>query len=637
MAVNFGDGFFIGANKPIDFRMVVNTPADLTTIPYPYRGMLVSVKNDGGFVKTYRLTQDVASPLTNWDIVGSSAALASLTDVQLTNTHKGDVLMYGTNAFGTPTWINRGPIITTASAGTNGNLIFTFSDGTYSTIQISGGALENNDYSSNVFVTDGETYNQAISTLDSVLSAIAPAKAGSLNSTSLSLTNTSTFQAIVPSGLPAAWTDAPGTLIFNYITDNTYTLTSPSPSTAFDAGLYSSPSTYGTVSHLRNNTSFVSRNLTLGTGSASNSDVSGSSTLNVTGVSLYNSIWTKANANIAYTQNSEGKVSHKMSSTVAGTTFQIDLNYDSVHSAPSFSIGPSVAQTTPVIKYLSGIQYYGLNSILNVSFTAATGIYNRCYHPTAVAVISGNAFPTFNLNPASTPVYTDTFPITNRNFTLSTANYSSGAFDGALSVTLQKPDGQIFSQSATYFALNAFTSARVNTYGTVSTTKYEGFLDEANRLVQSTNSAFDSTIALPNGEAQVLNGSLVYGNTDYPSKSGDQRYDRKFTVSPQQNGGSMTFVGFTPSNIASYNTGNINMFLQLDTNGFYYDLGRPFGSNNGTGDGSSLANSIGARVSTTGGTLNYTFGTYSTFPTNQYRMIIIFKNNTYSITSITIA
>ena len=388
---------------------------------------------------------------------------------------------------------------------------------------------------------------------------------------------------------------------------------------------------------MRNNISFVSSNLTLGPGSASNSDASGSSTLNVTSVVLYNSIWTKANANIAYTQTAEGNVSHKMTSTVAGTTFQINLNYDSVHTAPSFSVGPNVMQTTPVIKYLSGIQYYGLNSILNVSFTGATGIFNRCYHPTAVAVVTGNGFPSFNLNPGSVPAYTDTFPIANHNFTLSVANYSSGAFDGQLIVTLQKPDGQTFPNTATYFALNAFTSSLVNTYGTVSTTKFEAFLDEANRLIQNTNTAFDSTVALANGEAQALNGSLQYGSGDYPAKSGDQRYDRIFTVSPQQNGGSMTFVGFTPANIASYNTGNINMFLLLTTNGLYYDLGRPFGSNNGTGDGSTLANSIGAKVSTTGGTLNYTFGTNSTFPSNQFRMIIIFKNSTYSITSITIA
>ena len=240
------------------------------------------------------------------------------------------------------------------------------------------------------------------------------------------------------------------------------------------------------------------------------------------------------------------------------------------------------------------------------------------------------------MNPVSIPSYTDTFGPGTQTLTLSIANISTGAANGTLTTTLQKPSGLNISNNQPYVNVDAI-SARVNTYGTVSTGKLELFLDEAARLQIGTNTPFVSTSALTNGNAQVRNGSLTYGNIDYPAKSGDQQYERIFTVSPQQNGGSMTFADFTASNIASYNTGNINIFLKLTTNGLFYDLGRPFGSNNGTGDGSNEANSIGARVSTSGGTLNYTFGVVSTFPSNQYRMIIVFKNNTYSITSITIA
>jgi hypothetical protein len=250
------------------------------------------------------------------------------------------------------------------------------------------------------------------------------------------------------------------------------------------------------------------------------------------------------------------------------------------------------------------------------------------------------------LNPSSTPNYLDQFVVSASPITLATTNYSSGANAGQLTVTLQKPSGLTAAQVGVYPIING--SARVNTYGTVSTNTFEDFLDEARRLVAGTNTAWNSALQLPNGEAQVRNGVLDHGRADSldpllstyaiaaRAATSDQRYDRRFVVGVQS-GGSMTFAGFNPANIAAYNTGNINIFLQLETSGGYYDLGRPFGSNNGTGDGSSLANSKGGRVSVSGSTLNYSFGLFSTASnSNQYRMIIIFKNNTYTIDSITI-
>lgn len=639
MAVNFGDNFNVGAFKPIDQRIVVDSVTNLSdgTVTYPYKGMLVSVKNDNGFVRTYRLTTEPLAngpiPINSWEVIGQSSTLSSLTDVSLTSAKKGDVLLYGTNAAGSPSWINRGPIVSAVNAGTNGSILFSYSDGT--SITITAGGLENNDYSSNNFITDGQSYNLSLSTLDSVLGAIAPAKPANLTGTALTLSNTTLFNARVPSGLPAGWTVTSGSLISNYIIDNTYTLTSPTPTTAFYAGIFSTPSSYGIVSHVRNGSSIVSKDMSTGTGSASFSDVAGSTTLTVSSLAAYNGLWNKANANISYTQNAEGTVSHVMSSTVAGSSNTFFLNYDNTNPTPSFSVTPSVTSFNPVTKFLSGILYYDAGTQFHLTFTAATGIFNRCYHQTAVALVTGNGFNNISLNPGSVPVYTDTFPISNSVVTLNTTNVSTGGSNGQLTVTLQKPAGNNFANVQT-FPLADSISARVNTYGIVSTNTFEAFLDENKRLIQSTSTPFDSTVSLANGEAQVLNGSLVYGNTDYPSKTGDQRYDRRFIVGVQ-NGGSMTFSGFNPANIATFNTGNINIFLQLETTGGFYDLGKPFGSNNGTGDGSSLANSKGGRVSISGSTLNYTFGTFSTASnSNQFRMIFVFKNNTYSVTNVTI-
>ena len=639
MAVNFGDNFNVGAYKAIDTRLVVNTTANLTdgTIQYPYKGMLVAVKNENGFVKTYQLTSEPLSgnpiPINNWQAVGAAGTLASLNDVSLTNSLKnGDVLLYGTAG----KWTNRGPIVQGAAAGTSGNINFTFSDGTQVSIQVSGGSLENNIYSSTNFIYTGESYNMSLATLDSVLGAIAPAKPGNLTSTNLT-SNALVYSAKVPSGLSGAWTPVAGTTISNYTISTTYNLVSPNPASEFNAGIFATPASYGTATHVRNGSSFVSRNLSLGAGTTSHSDANGTSNLNVTSITLYNSIWAKANATIGYTQNVEGTITHALLSTIAGTTNVITYNLDNVNVAPSFLTLPNflTGVSTPVLKYLSGISYYGIGSTLSLSFTADTGIFNRCYHPTAVAVLTGNAIPSTNYNPGSTPVYTDTFIISNSTVTLNVANVSTGSTGGILNVKLQKPDGSNTVVSASYPFLDLISN-RVNTYGTASGVKFEPFLDETNRLIQSTNTAFVSINPLANGEAQVLNGTLTYGDVDYPSKSGSQRYDRRFTVGVQ-NGGSMTFVGFNPTNISPYNTGSLNMYLWLETLGGYWDLGKPDGSINGTGDGSSLANSRGGKVSISGSTLNYTFDTFSTFSnSNQFRMIIVFNDNTQTITSVTI-
>lgn len=647
MAVNFGDNFNVGAFKPIDTRLVVDTPTNLSdgTIAYPYKGMLVSVKNDGGFVRTYRLKADVATPFTNWEVLGGGVtSLSALTDVTITAAANGDVLVYDTTV---TRWVNRGPFVESVIAGTSGNLVFTFSDNSYISVQISGGALENNNYASENFITDGQSYNQTISILDEVLGAIAPVKASNLTGQALTLSATTLFSAKVPAGLTAAWVPVAGSTITNYIVDGTYVLTSPSPATSFNANQFSNPSSYGTVSHVRNGVSFVSRNLNLGVGTANASDADGTSALNVTSVALYNSIWTKANANISYTQNAadEGTITHAMSSTVAGTTNVTTLNFDPINTAPSFSVPAFADQVSAVVKYLSGVEHYGNGSVISVEFEAASGIFNRCYHPTAVATVVGNAFTSFNLNPVATPNYLDPFTVAPTNATLSVA-FSSGALPGQLTVILQKPSGLTSPSSSNYPVITG--SARVNTFGITSTNTFENFLDENRRLIAGTSTPFVSNVMLANGEAQVRNGSLVHGFTDSQDvvlqsyaispklAVSDQRYDRRFVVGVQS-GGSMTFAGFVPTSIAPHGTGNINIYLQLETLGGYYDLGRPFGSNNGTGDGSSLANSKGGQVSISGSTLNYTFGLFSTASnSNQYRMIIVFKNNTNSITSITI-
>ena len=100
----------------------------------------------------------------------------------------------------------------------------------------------------------------------------------------------------------------------------------------------------------------------------------------------------------------------------------------------------------------------------------------------------------------------------------------------------------------------------------------------------------------------------------------------------------MTFTGFTASNIAPYGTGNINALLYLDGDALWFDLGVLQGSN--SNNGSTRAAAISAKTSASGGALGWSIGTKTTGVSGagnsaRYRVVVIFRNNTYSMTSIT--
>src|SRR5208283_869782 len=114
---------------------------------------------------------------------------------------------------------------------------------------------------------------------------------------------------------------------------------------------------------------------------------------------------------------------------------------------------------------------------------------------------------------------------------------------------------------------------RVCTYGIVSTVIAEYFFDEAQRLVLNTGTPWNSTTVLSNGNAQVRNGYLQFANSsDYPGFSGNQEYQREFSKTSTSTG-SLTFSGIVYTNISPYGTGDLNILIQLDDDGIYFDLG----------------------------------------------------------------
>ena len=221
---------------------------------------------------------------------------------------------------------------------------------------------------------------------------------------------------------------------------------------------------------------------------------------------------------------------------------------------------------------------------------------------------------------------------------LNSANASS--FNKYLTVTLYKAGGGTSASNATIVR-------SINTYSTPSTTTTESFQDEAFRLVIGSGVAFTSTIDMANGNAQVRSGTLQYPTAaDYDTEyggshsfTGDQEYQRYFYKTSASTG-SLTFGGFTASNVAAYGTGSVNVLAYLEGDNKWFDLGVQQGSN--ANDGSSRAAAISAKTSTSSGTLNWSFGVYSTGVAGagnsaRYRLVVILKNNTYSMTSITSA
>lgn len=139
MAVNFGDNFNIGANKPIDQRHIVSTISQLTSglvdfthpLFYAYKGMIVTVLDDGfGFTRTYRLNsaKEQRNNINNWIemVTIEDIVIGSLSDFDIVNVSEGDVLVF-TGYSTSGVWQNRGPLL--ESITKNGTLEFVFTDG----------------------------------------------------------------------------------------------------------------------------------------------------------------------------------------------------------------------------------------------------------------------------------------------------------------------------------------------------------------------------------------------------------------------------------------------------------------------------------------------------------------------------
>jgi hypothetical protein len=307
--------------------------------------------------------------------------------------------------------------------------------------------------------------------------------------------------------------------------------------------------------------------------------------------------------------------------------------------SPSFSQSATASTYSQSLKYLSGIGYYTTGTGFSVYFKGAAGIYSSCYNVTQTYNITSAGMATSSGLPTSPPLYTDELDKSGANHVrvlLNAANATS--FNKYLTVTLYKAHNSTAAENATILRA-------INTYTTTSTDTFEGFQDEARRLVIDTGIGFTSNIDMANGNLQVRSGTLIYPQTaEYDAEyggshtfSGNQEFQRYFYKTSASTG-TLTFGGFTASNIAPFGTGSVNVLLYLEGDAKYFDLGTLQGSN--ANDGSTRSLAISAKTSASSGALNWSLGVFTTGVSGagnsaRYRAIIIFRNNTYTMTSIT--
>jgi len=440
----------------------------------------------------------------------------------------------------------------------------------------------------------------------------------------IEIVSPSTYLGILPSGLSPTWyTKVPaGTNISNLIYLNNIVIESPD----FFAGAANDPPTFGIIYGNIDGVDEDFYDMTSGIdGTGANNIISAFNIGNA------NPFWNKSQGRLSNTGYSEGLTTYQIRHSDSGNSDLLDAYYDDNLTLPSF-VSPILVILNPideVIKHVSGIQYLTIGTKFLVSYDVDDA-FNKVYSVSGVTKISCPGFTGMDVDPQTIPAYNDQFSVNNAEVILNDAGICD--LNPILQVTVTKPNNNAAAVDS--FNINSNFNKSINTFGIISTGITELFHDEDRRLISGTMTSFDSTISLPNGEAQVRCGQLVYGDIDYPLKTGDQYYER-IIESGILNGGIIDFGNLIDGDISPYGTGDLNLLLWLETQDLYFDISKFFGDINGTGTGDSPTNSIGAKVQVQGSEFSFTFGTNSTSLNNdRFKIIAILKNNNKSIEKI---
>lgn len=465
---------------------------------------------------------------------------------------------------------------------------------------------------------------------DKILNKLLPPDAESLHGKILGIhaSSTAKITGYLSSDATASYKagNAAGAQVAYIIKDATFSIETPNPSTAVNAGDRGVLEAYINgvkideidIGALFNPANESGNQTWTPANSAGNK-------ITVTSVGVYNAVWQKVNCrmNIVPADLRKGYNTLTLKHTGSGLN-QVSADFevfnDVATNSPTVSL-PTLAVQAKVSKWLSGVEYIGLNSVVKIG-AVGTNLADNTYtlDPLTLTALSGA--PTTVIAPTDSavtglsnpPIAGETMTVTDKLVTLSVANQCSA--DARVTITPKRPSGSGTAQQS------ASQNLAVNTFGNRSTDTIEYFDDEQYRLPiagwndESTTASktgnWNSQSALPAGEARVgilaanENGLITIG-----------KYKRYFlSGSAAKSSIQLVFAG-TIGAFGQVGSGDINVEIKLPGQTGWMDAIRPYGGN----PAALTTDGAGCMASISGGTVNATFGTFSNFGSN-YRCLV---------------
>ncbi len=420
---------------------------------------------------------------------------------------------------------------------------------------------------------------ETLDPLQSVLDELAPADADTLTGKALTIYNATTtkFTGYLSAAPDTAYkADATaGAQVAYIINDAEFTLETPTPATAINAGDKGKLELWLNATKLDEFDLAAHFDVNLKTGNQTYPPANSTNgKLTIASVGKYNNFSARqkvvAHLNFAPSDLRKGYNSVMLKHTGLASGDQssavFDLFYDTSTATPTLT-ALDVALQTVSPKWLSGVQYAGTGTTILVD-AAGTALYDNSYVQDPITLSGFHGVPVATVAPADAsvsglsnpPVVGEIMTVVDKVLTLTTV--SNASKDARMTGTPKDPFGIYPTRQSPSNKL------LVNTFGNRSAANVEHFDDELYRLPLNFDSNatsgvivghWDSQTVLTNGNAQQgiiadNENGLLYpaenfqpyqpNNTaNYQGKSGDQQYLRAFTTATSKTSILLTLYG----------------------------------------------------------------------------------------------
>ena len=327
-------------------------------------------------------------------------------------------------------------------------------------------------------------------------------------------------------------------------------------------------------------------------------------------------------------------LTHNNSTDGTYTFTQNDIFRDTETLTAGVTGSLTVLPQTPVIKQISGVYYYTLNSEWHVNLPDINNLNSRSYPTTQQLTIEdndlifsstvlntngeGGSYDTFEVGTWSEQHDTTGAEYDKLDWTTNQANQTN--WNGT-SIDTPTATGTVYDWSLVATVNSSTYNYLIDTFQDSSDRNSEMFRTETNathpRLESDLSTPWDNTAKLPTVDGgtglQILADRLVYpqhdfqplnpnsGSTqpDYSSETGDKYYYRDFETNG--NGVSNGIIQFSDHNLTESDLANIEFEISVDSGATWYTLASQY-------IGGPLSDGSGCRVDV----LEYGLGTGTT-------------------------